>query len=223
MYYIEIYRTVDWGEGTHFVFDPVWEFFCTCEECFSYWKKHEYRKSGIRGMRICKRKYCKTKKEGQSKESCIETVKRISERQPFNRAAAEQPYEDGTHMKVFIYSRKEIEKLLLSDFPQNAAVISFYDPKDIYRDDSYKPVDYSGKSNPVFQIAIHDIDLSVLPRYGLTYDTYFPEAEDLAEFIYSAKKEGFDIICQCEYGESRSSGCAAAIMEHYKNLSQCGD
>ena len=40
----------------------------------------------------------------------------------------------------------------------------------------------------------------------------------MAEFIYSAETEGYDIICQCEYGESRSSGCAAAILEHfYKN------
>lgn len=32
------------------------------------------------------------------------------------------------------------------------------------------------------------------------------------------KKNGKDIICQCEYGESRSSGCAAAIHEYfYKN------
>ena len=27
--------------------------------------------------------------------------------------------------------------------------------------------------------------------------------------------EGYDIICQCEYGQSRSAACAAAIKEHY--------
>lgn len=58
---------------------------------------------------------------------------------------------------------------------------------------------------------LHDIDLAVLPKYHLTYETYFPEADELAEFIFTAKKDGKDIICQCEYGESRSSGCAAAI------------
>ena len=31
-------------------------------------------------------------------------------------------------MKVQIYSRKAIEKLLQGDFPENTAVISFYDP-----------------------------------------------------------------------------------------------
>lgn len=61
----------------------------------------------------------------------------------------------------------------------------------------------------------HDIDLAVLPKYHLTYETYFPEADDLAEFIFTAKREGKDIICQCEYGERRSSGCVAAIHEYF--------
>lgn len=119
-------------------------------------------------------------------------------------------------MKVSIYSRERIEKLLQSDFPENTAVISFYDPETAYNSkDGYKPVDYSTKTDRIFQIPIHDIDLSVLPKFNLTYDTYFPEADRLAEFIYSAKEDGLDIICQCEYGESRSSGCAAAILEHF--------
>ena len=119
-------------------------------------------------------------------------------------------------MKVSIYSREKIEKLLQSNSPENTAVISFYDPETAYnRKDGYKPVDYSKKTDRIFQIPIHDIDLSVLPKFNLTYDRYFPEADRLAEFIYSAKEYGLDIICQCEYGESRSSGCAAAILEHF--------
>ena len=103
------------------------------------------------------------------------------------------------------------------DFPKNAAVISFYDPPGKFRDAKYRPVDYSAKTNCVFQVALYDIDLAVLPKYHLTYETYFPEADDLAEFIFTAKREGKDIICQCEYGESRSSGCAAAIHEYFYN------
>ena len=67
------------------------------------------------------------------------------------------------------------------------------------------------------KLIYNDIDLAVLPKYHLTYETYFPEADDLAEFIFTAKREGKDIICQCEYGESRSSGCAAAIHEYFYN------
>ena len=121
-------------------------------------------------------------------------------------------------MKILIYSRKAMEELLKSDFPENVAVISFYDPPGSFRDADYQPVDYSAKTDCVFQVALHDIDLAVLPKYHLTYETYFPEADNLAEFIFTAKKEGKDIICQCEYGENRSSGCAAAIHEYfYKN------
>ena len=32
----------------------------------------------------------------------------------------------GNDMKISIYSRKEIEKLIESNFPKNTAVISFY-------------------------------------------------------------------------------------------------
>ena len=118
-------------------------------------------------------------------------------------------------MKISIYSREAIKKLLQSNFPKNTAVISFYDPQGKLRDTGYKPVDYSAKTECVFYIPLHDIDLAVLPKYHLTYETYFPEADDLAEFIFFAKEEGKDIICQCEYGESRSSGCAAAIHEYF--------
>lgn len=117
---------------------------------------------------------------------------------------------------MYICSRKAVEKLFQNGFPENTAVISFYDPESsFHRGSDYRPVDYSGKADRVFQIPLHDIDLSVLPEFGLTYDSYFPEADKLAEFIYSEKKDGFDLLCQCEYGESRSSGCAAAILEHF--------
>lgn len=118
-------------------------------------------------------------------------------------------------MNVSIYSREAIEELIKGDFPNNVAVISFYDPISDFKSKDYKPVDYSCKTDRVFKIQIHDIDLEILEDYNLTYDTYFPEANSLAEFIYNAKKDGLDIICQCEYGESRSSGCAAAILEHF--------
>lgn len=62
---------------------------------------------------------------------------------------------------------------------------------------------------------IHDIDIEILGDYGLTFETYFPEAPRLAEFIIKALKENKTIICQCEYGQSRSAACAAAIKEFY--------
>lgn len=117
-------------------------------------------------------------------------------------------------MKISIYSRSEIEKLIEEDFPKNTAVISFYDPKGI-RSDNEKPVDYKGKAAMLFQIAVYDIDITVLKDYGLTYETYLPEANELAKFIKAAHDKGLNIICQCQYGQSRSAACAAAIEEYY--------
>ena len=118
-------------------------------------------------------------------------------------------------MKVFIYSRKAIKKILQSGFPNNAVVISFYDPPNIMTGEITKPLNFNGIAKRVFTISIHDIDLEILEDYGLSVDTYFPEVNNLAEFIYEAYKNGLDIICQCEYGQSRSAACAAAILEHF--------
>ena len=121
-------------------------------------------------------------------------------------------------MKVTIYSRKAMEKRLLDGKLENTAIISFHDPVGRGRRylDDYKPLDFTGKCDRVVQIAIHDLDPEALADFGLTVDSYFPEADGLAAFIYGAKEDGLDIICQCEYGQSRSAGCAAAILEHFE-------
>ena len=120
--------------------------------------------------------------------------------------------------KVEIMSRKEMETLIESGFPENTAVISFYDPKDgrgLARLKEYKPINYNGICDFVFTVGIHDIDIEILGDYGLTYETYFPEVDKLADFIYTAVERRMDIICQCEHGQSRSAACAAAIKEHF--------
>lgn len=118
-------------------------------------------------------------------------------------------------MKISIYSREAVEQLLQTAFPSNTAVVSFYDPPSpkLLEDDG--PVDYTGKCDHVFYIGAYDIDKDSLADFHLTYDTYFPEVTDLAKFIYDVKDNGLDLICQCEYGESRSAACAAAVMEHF--------
>lgn len=73
-----------------------------------------------------------------------------------------------------------------------------------------------GKCDRVMQIELHDLDPEALADFDLTEEIYFPEADELAEFICKAKEEGLDIICQCEYGQSRSAGCAAAILQHFE-------
>ncbi len=120
-------------------------------------------------------------------------------------------------MKVSVYSREAVEELLKNDFPKDTAVISFYDPPNIRTGEISTPVDYKGKPERIFFVAVFDIDIDILADYGLTFDTYFPEVGSLAEFICQARDDGLDIICQCEYGQSRSAACAAAILEYYCN------
>ena len=116
-------------------------------------------------------------------------------------------------MKVKIYSRKRMEKLLNEGELKNTAVISFHDPQN--QEYSLPPIDFSGKCARVIHVGIIDIAYDELDEYGLNEDTYFPEAEKVAKFIYEAKSDGLDIICQCEHGQSRSAGCAAAILQHF--------
>ena len=118
-------------------------------------------------------------------------------------------------MNVSIFSRAAILQLIgTGAFPANTAVISFYDPIDGKRPSPGK-VDYSSVTDCVFYVAARDIDPPVLEREGLTYADYFPEADALAGFIIHAEEGGMSILCQCEYGQSRSAACAAAIRQFY--------
>ena len=118
-------------------------------------------------------------------------------------------------MEVSIYSRKAVKELIENGFPQNTAVISFYTPKN-KRDYEENRVDYDGVCDKVFYVGIPDIDIEILSDYGYTYDTYLAEADELAKFIHEARADGLDIICQCDYGQSRSAACAAAILQHFE-------
>ena len=118
-------------------------------------------------------------------------------------------------MEVSIYSRKAVKELIEKGVPQNIAVISFYTSKN-KRDYEENRVDYDGVCNKVFYVGIPDIDIEILADYGYTYDTYLAEVDKLARFIYEARAEGLDIICQCDYGQSRSAACAASILQHFE-------
>lgn len=120
-------------------------------------------------------------------------------------------------MKVSVYSRHAIEALIdtPAEFPQNAAVISFASPARGRRP-AVPLVDYSKVCRRVFYVLIPDIDIEILPEYGYTIDSYLSEADQLAEFIYQARKDNCRLICQCDYGQSRSAACKAAILEHFE-------
>lgn len=118
-------------------------------------------------------------------------------------------------MKVEIYSREAVEELKKTGFPEKTAVISFYTPTGKGRGYE-KPVDYQGVTDRVFYVGIVDIDIEILADFGYTYESYLKEADALAAFIRRAQADGWDILCQCDWGQSRSAACAAAILQHYE-------
>lgn len=115
----------------------------------------------------------------------------------------------SSRIDVSIYSKKELREC--KELPENTVIINFYDPLD--SDNSF--LVSSIKINSIFSIPLEDIDLDDLIDSETPYENFFPEADALAEFIYDAYTNGSNIICQCEYGQSRSAGCAAAILEHF--------
>ena len=119
-------------------------------------------------------------------------------------------------MKISVYSREGIERIMAEgSLPNNTAVISFCDPELKHIDKNYSRVDYSSVCSDVFYCEVDDLDLDYLSKKGYTYDSFFPEASELAAYINKTFRDGKDIICQCEYGQSRSASCAAAILEHF--------
>ena len=89
-------------------------------------------------------------------------------------------------MRVSVYSREAIEHIIAEgSFPNNTAVISFCDPelKHIGKDNFR--VDYTSVCDDVFYCEVDDLDLDYLPEKGYTYESFFPETPELAEYIDS--------------------------------------
>lgn len=109
-------------------------------------------------------------------------------------------------MKVTILSKSELSNLIeKKELTSNSAIVSFADEEDDFLD--------FPKDNDVLKIVFYDIRPSSTIKEH--YDRLLPEAKDIAKFVNQKILEGKDIICQCDYGISRSAGLAAAILERY--------
>ena len=108
-------------------------------------------------------------------------------------------------MKVSIYSRNQINQLIEKGIPNNFAIISFAD----------SPHDFVEFPPTTTVLKVCFADARPFTTSKSKYDSILPEAKQIATFVKSSISEGKDIICQCDYGISRSSGCAAAILEYY--------
>ncbi len=115
-------------------------------------------------------------------------------------------------MEVTIVSGKGLEQLILAGVPKKTAIICFCDTAE-GKEDITLPAGY--EETTVFRVVLDDLDIEELEELGFSIDTFFPEAEELARFIYQAHDKKQNIICRCAYGQSRSAACAAAILEHF--------
>ena len=109
-------------------------------------------------------------------------------------------------MKVTILSKSELSNLIeKKELTSNSAIVSFADEEDDFLD--------FPKDSDVLKIVFYDIRPSSTIKEH--YNRLLPEAKDIAKFVNQKILEGKDIICQCDYGISRSAGLAAAILERY--------
>ena len=111
---------------------------------------------------------------------------------------------------IKIFSRKQIEKLALFPFPPNTALISI-------RDANAEIPKLKHKPTWLLQLAFDDISSDEIDDYKGKEYTLFDEsiARKIADFVDECKDKAEPIICQCEYGQSRSAAVAAALSEFF--------
>ena len=110
-------------------------------------------------------------------------------------------------MKVSIYSKPELFKIIKDKgLPPNTAVVAFTD------EGCGEFLNFPVTAD-VLKIEFDDIRARDIPKERIV--ELLPEAHAIAVFVDQKIKEHKDIICQCDYGISRSAGLAAAILEKY--------
>ena len=124
-------------------------------------------------------------------------------------------------MIVDIMSREALEKFSLTPFPERTAVISITDFDDI-------PVALTHAPGSILRLEFDDVytdcitdrswnEIPLIERLLLERKYHIisdEQARQIADFIVGQLPDVDRIICQCEYGQSRSAAVAAAILEY---------
>ena len=120
-------------------------------------------------------------------------------------------------MQIKIMSRERIEMVSHFPFPPGTALISITDADDF-------PVKLKNRPQHLLRLSFDDVDLSDLLKdvnpdcVDKTTEERFhlftrEQAKKLACFFHTIRNSAQTIICQCEFGQSRSAAVAAAILE----------
>jgi len=124
-------------------------------------------------------------------------------------------------MKIEIESRKNIKVRAQKPFPAHTALISITD-----FDDGFAVL----KNKPEYRLQLKFDDVpgeiynEIFNSYSTMTDTARTikelhvlsdeQAEEIAAFVKSIYCKANTLICQCEFGQSRSAGLAAAIRQY---------
>ena len=121
-------------------------------------------------------------------------------------------------MKIEIMSRESIEQLAQQPFPEKTAVISIIDS-------GASPVEFYYKPEFLLSLMFDDTepDSDLLSKLLKEYPGFQNEyriisdqqAEEIANFAQVMYMAADLLICQCEFGQSRSAAVAAAIKEYF--------
>lgn len=124
-------------------------------------------------------------------------------------------------MNVEIMSREALMELAKEPFPEDTAVISITNTEDAdvtleHQPDRLLCLKFDDVSDEIFEELLgrkpnvremHQI----ASRFHMLSNA---QTQQMADFILRTRNEG-TLICQCEHGQSRSAGVAAAVMEYY--------
>lgn len=130
-------------------------------------------------------------------------------------------------MVVKIMSRQALTELAKEPFPADVAVISITDSDDedvelLHQPEHLLRLKFDDVSDEIFeQLLGRKPTVAEMRRIANRFHMISnAQTRQIAEFVISRKNTG-TLICQCEYGQSRSAAVAAAVMEYYDHKGIC--
>lgn len=126
-------------------------------------------------------------------------------------------------MNLEIMSRKSLMALAEKTFPKDTAVISI-------TDSDLPDVNLAHEPEYILRLKFDDVSdeiyeeilgrkptpremHKIAQRFHMFTDS---QAREIAAFVLAVQGMAKTLICQCEYGQSRSAGAAAAVEEYFR-------
>lgn len=126
-------------------------------------------------------------------------------------------------MKIEIMARVGLMELAKEPFPAGVAVISITDSDLPDVDLAWEPeytlrLKFDDVSDEIYEEVLGRKPTpremhKIAQRFHMFTDS---QARQIAAFVLEVQDKAKTLICQCEYGQSRSAGAAAAVEEYFR-------